>query len=700
MQPARRTPQVILLAAAALLAAQAYATVTLLRHGRNDALQEAGKTVEGLVAGAEANMNRGLLQIDALLAGLEALISIPASGDPMGTEATNHILRVLSDQSFLVRDLMILDFNGRVLASGQPATRRRPPPLPDKLVPARGQSQAGVMMIGDPVRNPLTSEWVLYLGRLLRTDDARQLVAVAEFPLHGLAPLLLPTTATAAQVVTLERADGRLLASVPNGPLRIGERLPPITERLNADRRWAQIDSRTEKLKIITAAAPLLYERLTVVACIREADALATWREERKAILAVSALLAFFVVAFALSTAWLVHARERAAAETRRSKKILDQALDAMTDGFVLLDADRRLVLANRRYAELYPHLGDLLVPGTPFERIATRAAMAVLPDATDEERRAWVAWRMTAHRDGALEMALPSGVVVESTQAETPDGSLVSVHRDVTVARQSEARLAAAKQAAEAASRAKSNFLATMSHELRTPLNAIIGFAQALGEGHFGAVSPKQKDYLSDIERAGQHLLGLISAILEISRIEAGKLILSEQTVDLIHLVEETLRLVEPLACKAGVKLTYVQNAARVQVRIDGDKIRQALLNLLGNAIKFTPEGGRVDIRVGVADAGPGMGAGYPFVTVADTGIGMDAADLERVRQPFERVGSPHARDQDGIGLGLPITDALVRLHDGELHIRSALGKGTTIDIRLPTDRLVAISTEETATA
>jgi len=697
MQPARRTPQVILLAAAALLAAQAYATVTLLRHGRNDAIEGAGKTVQGLVSSAEANVNRGLLQIDALLAGLEALVSVPASGDPAGTEATNHILRVLSDQSFLVRNLMILDFDGRVLVSGQPALRQRPPSLPDKLVPARGQSQAGVMMIGDPMRNPLTGEWVLYLGRLLHTGDERQLVAVAEFPLHGLAPLLLPTTASTAQVLTLERTDGRLLARVPSGPLRAGERLPPIKAHVNADRRWAQIEGRAAKMEVV-AAAPLLYEGLIVVASIHEADALAEWQEERKAILAVSALLAVFVVAFAVSTAWLVHARERAAAETRRSKKILDQALDAMSDGFMLLDADRRLVLANRRYAELYPHLRDLLVPGTPFKRIATRAAMAILPDATDEERQAWVAWRLTAHLDGAFEMALPSGVVVESTQAETADGNLVSVHRDVTAARQSEARLAAAKQAAEAASRAKSNFLATMSHELRTPLNAIIGFAQALGGGHFGAVTPKQKDYLSDIERAGQHLLGLISAILEISRIEAGKLMLSEQTVNLIHLVEETLRLVEPLARKAGVELAYDQGATCVLVRIDGDKIRQALLNLVGNAIKFTPEGGRVDIRVGVADAGPGRGAGIPFVTVTDTGIGMDAADLERVRQPFERVGSPHARDQDGIGLGLPITDALIRLHEGELHIESALGKGTTVELRLPADRLVAVSMEEDA--
>jgi len=228
-----------------------------------------------------------------------------------------------------------------------------------------------------------------------------------------------------------------------------------------------------------------------------------------------------------------------------------------------------------------------------------------------------------------------------------------------------------------EAASRHKSEFLANMSHELRTPLNAIIGFSEVLAERMFGDVNDKQAEYLADILESGRHLLSLINDILDLSKIEAGRLELERTSFDLPMTVENTLILVRERAERRNIKLTRVIDERLGAIRADERKIKQVLLNLLSNALKFTPEGGRIDVRAAIDN-------GDVRVSVTDTGIGIAPGDQQAVFEEFRQVGAS-SRKVEGTGLGLAISRKLIELHGGKLWVESVVGEGSTFTFTLP---------------
>ncbi|MGE5203232.1 MAG: sensor histidine kinase [Acidobacteriota bacterium] len=245
-----------------------------------------------------------------------------------------------------------------------------------------------------------------------------------------------------------------------------------------------------------------------------------------------------------------------------------------------------------------------------------------------------------------------------------------------------------AERQRAESASEAKSRFLANMSHELRTPLNAIIGFSEMMRTEALGPVgSPRYRAYADDINRSGMHLLGLINDLLDLSKIEAGKMELAEEMVEVPRLVGDCLLLVRDVARRGKVELVAELSPGLPLLYADERKLKQVLLNLLSNAVKFTPEGGRVAVT---AEA---SGARGLAIAVADTGIGIAPEHLAVVLEPFGQVR--HAQDDlpepHGTGLGLPLSKALAELHGGRLEIVSALGRGTTIRLCLPPERVRA---------
>jgi signal transduction histidine kinase len=228
-----------------------------------------------------------------------------------------------------------------------------------------------------------------------------------------------------------------------------------------------------------------------------------------------------------------------------------------------------------------------------------------------------------------------------------------------------------------EAASRHKSEFLANMSHELRTPLNAIIGFSEVLMQRMFGELNAKQEEYLKDIYESGRHLLSLINDILDLSKIEAGRMELELTDFDLPTAIDSALTLVRERATRRGIALQKTLDTRVGPIQADERKVRQVVLNLLSNAIKFTPEGGRIEVRAMPVD-------GSVEVSVTDTGVGIAPEDQEAVFEEFRQVGSSAAK-QEGTGLGLALCRKFVELHGGTIRVTSAVGAGSTFTFRLP---------------
>ncbi|MBT3386414.1 MAG: response regulator [Desulfobacula sp.] len=301
---------------------------------------------------------------------------------------------------------------------------------------------------------------------------------------------------------------------------------------------------------------------------------------------------------------------------------------------------------------------------------------------------------------------------------------SLVNLNRTIQEQKQRVLILNRARKTAEEASQSKSKFLATMSHELRTPLNAIIGFSEILGEKVFGELNAKQERYVSNILASGKHLLGLINDILDISKVEAGKIELELSMVNIRSLLEACLVMVREMAMKKGINLDLKVNQELLfrQIEADAQKLKQVMFNLLSNAVKFTPKGGKISIAVElVSDSGDnvsGKGAGdnvsrkgakaqsksddlqspnnnlqssifniqYIRVSVTDTGIGIEPEDQERVFGEFEQIDSTYARKQEGTGLGLALTRHLVELFGGRIWVHSkGLGKGSAFAFTIP---------------
>ena len=230
----------------------------------------------------------------------------------------------------------------------------------------------------------------------------------------------------------------------------------------------------------------------------------------------------------------------------------------------------------------------------------------------------------------------------------------------------------------AEAANRAKSEFLANMSHELRTPLNAIIGFSEVLIDRMFGEVNEKQADYLKDIHESGRHLLSLINDILDLSKIEAGRMDLEVSSFHLPTALSNAMTLVRERAQRHGIRLGLDVDPRLGEFQADERKVKQILVNLLSNAVKFTPDGGRVDVSARLDTT-------KVAIAIKDTGIGIAPQDHAAVFEEFKQVGRDYTRKAEGTGLGLALTKRFVELHGGEISLASSLGSGSTFTVTLP---------------
>ncbi|MBU6260457.1 MAG: response regulator, partial [Burkholderiales bacterium] len=427
---------------------------------------------------------------------------------------------------------------------------------------------------------------------------------------------------------------------------------------------------------------PLLYARLRVVVAAPADFALAPYRHEARTTLAATAALVLLTLAAAAAIQWQMTRLARARSDSHRDKATLDRALGAMADGFLLCDAEDRIVAWNERYLEMFPWLRPAVAAGVPFERLVEIAAQALYPvDPLGRQRGAYAEQRLRQHRSGyaTREQELSGGIVIHSIERRTPDGGIVGVFRDIT---RSERELAAAKEAAEAANAAKSQFLATMSHEMRTPLNGVLGMNALLRRT---PLNEAQREYAATIESCGQALLVLIDDILDLSKIEAGRMELESLAFDPLRLVQDSVAALRARSLEKGLTLELQAPAAAPSLLAgDVNRLRQVIFNLLGNAIKFTEQG---CVTVALAFGAGADGRTEFRLEVVDTGIGIAPEVLPRLFERFSQADGSTARRFGGSGLGLAISRKLVELMGGTISVASELGVGSRFGLRVPLD-------------
>ncbi len=399
-----------------------------------------------------------------------------------------------------------------------------------------------------------------------------------------------------------------------------------------------------------------------------------------------------------------------------RSRRLLEEAVEAMSEGFALFDPEDKLVMCNSKFIQQNPRIAGAFTPGTSYEQILRAIATSgVAPDAENRVEE-WVRERVNRKRQSrtTTERRMPSGSWIGVTNYHTEDGSRVVLYTDITEIKEHEIALSqrvselqesqtilkkqrqelaeladtleAARDQAERANRAKSAFLATMSHELRTPLNAIIGFAEIIRDHALKTDgNSRYAEYAVDVYESGRHLLDLINDILDVSRLDSGRLELNCNPFSVGEAVRGVAETMRGDILASGLALEVDIPAGLPDFDADERRIKQIVMKLLSNAIKFTKRGGKVTVRSAMNNAG-GMS-----VSVTDTGIGIAPQDIPRAIESFRQIDSELNRRYPGSGLGLPLSKAMIELHGGTLTIDSRPGEGTTVSVSLPAERRVS---------
>jgi adenylate cyclase len=393
--------------------------------------------------------------------------------------------------------------------------------------------------------------------------------------------------------------------------------------------------------------------------------------------------------------------RLRAEADTRHAQTQLREAIEAISEGFACYDGNDRLIICNSRYKELYAGAAVEIKPGTPYETILRAAVAAGILPVALEDREAWIAQQCELHRNpkGSFELQRTGGAWLKVSERHTEDRGIAAVFTDITELKDRELelgqlvdRLAEAREAADKANRTKSTFLANMSHELRTPLNAIIGYSEMLLEDATDRGDTASAGDLEKIQAAGKHLLGLINDILDLSKIEAGRMEIYLEQVSLPRLVDEVKTIIEPMMTKNANKLAIDYPPDIGALQTDLTKLKQSIINLLSNAAKFT-KAGTVTLRLSRHQRDDIPWVGFEVI---DSGIGMTEEQMGRLFQAFTQADSSTTRNFGGTGLGLTITRHFCVMLGGTIDVKSTPGQGSTFIIQLPDRSTKAVLDEE----
>jgi signal transduction histidine kinase/ActR/RegA family two-component response regulator len=686
----------IWLVAGAFGTAVVLAASAMLLETRSQALARSDEQLMRALATAETEFNRAMMTLDLTLASLPRVLAIAQLPSGIDAEAAHKALTELQERQLLFTDLALVDETGETLTTALLATRRSGPDVPIGLVALIRSQPVPMLTLSDPVVGRSTGERGLLVGRALDLPGTAPMVALAEMP----ADLLLP--ATAANVgsvpgltVALERSDGQPLIIQPPDESALARRHPQPPPAAASDKPLSVTghDGSTGRV----AARPTLYPGLQLVARRADVDALSAWRGLSLWVMGVAALfLSLIVVATRMAQLqWgrLAQARQEAAA----AAEVLDRALEAMGDAFLLCGPDDRVVRWNARYLEMFPWQREVLAPGVPFRSLAELGALerfggdAQAASAWTEERFRLRRSMVTGH---AQQIDLHTGIVASLIERRMPDGGIVSVYHDMTA---NERQLNRARQEAEAANEAKSQFLANISHEIRTPLNAVLGLNDML---LLGRLDEEQRRLAALVRSSGRLLLALINDILDLARIEAGHFETRDEIFDPSAVAEEVCAMLSERALAQRLVLHVEDHTPHATCLLgDAVRLRQVLLNLVGNALKFTNQG-RVTVRL-MLTAGPDVGGPSLLrLDVVDTGIGIAPEQVPRLFERFRQIDNSATRRHGGSGLGLAITREVVQRLGGQIRVSSTPGLGSTFSVEIPFRHVKAAEAEAAATA
>lgn len=495
--------------------------------------------------------------------------------------------------------------------------------------------------------------------------------------------------------ITLLRRDGRVLARYPQLDAAIGKQMPPDSPWYAAVAAGGGTYLSPGYLAhrpSIVAANPVRDYDLVVDVVVATDTALAAWRRQ-----AITTALAALAIAIGIVVLFAVIARQfrrlRLAAEALQAseRRTRDYASTA-SEWFWDQDADLRFTWISQDSPIRRPfdssYIGQTRQQLVGFDPNDPHWEAHLADLAARRPFRDFVYQRIG--NDGQLHHMSISGKPVFDEAGRFT--GYRGTGRDITAAVEAAEELRRAKDLAETASRVKSEFLASMTHELRTPLNAIIGFAELIRDQPFGAVGAHYAEYAREIHASGHHLLAVINDVLDMSKIEAGRYELSDEIIDLRGKVASVCATLAPRAAECQVRLQRDASVDGAAVRADRRAVRQVLLNVLSNAVKFTPAGGNITVRAELA------ADGTLALVVTDTGIGIDPAALRALFEPFQQADSSITRRFGGTGLGLAISRRLMTLHGGALELDSTPGKGTTVRVIFPRERVVAVPSTGTA--
>jgi signal transduction histidine kinase/DNA-binding NarL/FixJ family response regulator/HPt (histidine-containing phosphotransfer) domain-containing protein len=405
-------------------------------------------------------------------------------------------------------------------------------------------------------------------------------------------------------------------------------------------------------------------------------------------------LLVMLTGALAAALLAALRQRERVEAERAAARQLLESAIESMPDGFVIWDAEDRLVICNSLYREIYAISAPFIRPGVTFEEVIREGARRGQYPQAGPDLEGFITDLIARHRGDApsLERLLPDGRWILVTERRTPGGAVVGIRTDITALKQANAELARAHDIAAAATAAKTRFLAQMSHELRTPLNGVLGLAQVLARDP--GLSPEQREKARTLEKAGLHAVAVADDVLDLAKVESGQFVLRAEPVSLPGLLRDCATLMGSLAEAKAIRLAVtLGQALPAQVETDATRLRQVVLNLLSNAVKFTPSGGSVALQARLLAAPDSAGDPAMIrIEVSDSGPGIPLALREAIFGDFVQVG-PGQRS--GTGLGLAISAGLVRQMAGRIgcaaNPASPDGQGALFWLELPMRPLAA---------